>query len=245
MATRQSTAKIRRTFTPYDLTCEYCRCVVHIEQAHTPPRRFCSISCARRANTQPTHIALPKVTLICQHKACGQEFLVKHNRAYQAQYCSRACAGAAWRAATFERFMARVTITPTCWLWTGATDKFGYGRVGVARKIVLTHRYSYEMHRGPIPVGLVLDHLCRTPRCVNPDHLEPVTLRENIERSPLLPRTHCPRGHVLDESNLDPDRLRRGLRLCRICREEQVQRARVKQNARQRAIRAAQRLTKQ
>lgn len=68
-----------------------------------------------------------------------------------------------------------------CWLWQRAIDRDGYGR----RHAKPAHRYIYERERGPIPDGLQLDHLCRTPRCVNPDHLEPVTAAENRRRADL------------------------------------------------------------
>jgi HNH endonuclease len=77
-----------------------------------------------------------------------------------------------------------------CWVWIAATDKHGYGlftkpaaiwKPGTARHW-MAHRYCYEMHRGPIPEGLVLDHLCRNTSCVNPDHLEAVTHGENLRR---------------------------------------------------------------
>lgn len=100
-----------------------------------------------------------------------------------------------------------------CWLWTGAVLPKGYGVFG--RKTVRgsrqiagpAHRASYELFRGPIPKGLHLDHLCRQPSCVNPDHLEAVTPRENNARSRSLSavnakKTHCLRGHELAGTNL-------------------------------------------
>lgn len=80
-----------------------------------------------------------------------------------------------------ERFWANVIKGPTCWEWTGAqvgraNEKYGHTRMGMA------HRVAYELLVGPIPKGLVLDHLCRNRLCVNPAHLEPVTQRTNILR---------------------------------------------------------------
>jgi hypothetical protein len=84
-----------------------------------------------------------------------------------------------------------------CWLWMGKTY-WGYGLVAKTeggRKVKrFAHRLSYEAAKGPIPDGLVIDHLCRTKCCVNPDHLEPVTARENVMRYHKA-RTHCPNGH--------------------------------------------------
>lgn len=68
-----------------------------------------------------------------------------------------------------------------CWLWKRHLNRSGYGMVQ-AGKLRLAHRVYYERAKGTIPDGLTLDHLCRNRHCVNPDHLEPVTLKENIQR---------------------------------------------------------------
>lgn len=79
-----------------------------------------------------------------------------------------------------ERFWSKVSKTKGCWLWEGPTNPEGYGRFYLNHKLVGPHRYSYELHNGKIPKATpYLDHLCRNPLCVNPDHLEPVTNREN------------------------------------------------------------------
>jgi len=79
-----------------------------------------------------------------------------------------------------------------CWVWTGSTNRSerrqaldghpGYGQIQIGQRKVLVHRYLYETSVEVIPEGLVLDHLCRVTRCVRPDHLEPVTQRENLLR---------------------------------------------------------------
>ena len=91
-----------------------------------------------------------------------------------------------------------------CWVWIGCRTKAGYGQTHSgspgAWKKEYVHRLSYELHRGPIPDGLQIDHLCRNRACCNPAHLEPVTPRENCMRgfSPaaIVRRTPtCARGH--------------------------------------------------
>lgn len=80
-----------------------------------------------------------------------------------------------------DRFWEKVDKTGDCWLWTGALVN-GYGVIHSGTKHTFAHRVAYEMLSHPIPAGLVIDHLCRTPRCVNPAHLEPVTHTENVRR---------------------------------------------------------------
>ena len=87
-----------------------------------------------------------------------------------------------------------------CWTWTGYVDPRGYARISVENRPQFIHRFSYELHKGPIPEGLTIDHLCRTRHCVNPAHLEAVTDRENILRgisavAVNARKTACPRGH--------------------------------------------------
>jgi hypothetical protein len=69
-----------------------------------------------------------------------------------------------------------------CWVWVGRLNRNGYGRVALGGREPMAHRASYEAHVGPIPEGLVLDHLCRVRCCINPRHLEPVTVQENTLR---------------------------------------------------------------
>jgi HNH endonuclease len=103
-----------------------------------------------------------------------------------------------------------------CWIYTGRTDHKGYGTFGWNGRSVIAHRAAYLLLVGPIPDGLTIDHLCRVRRCIRPDHLEPVTLRENMSRKP--PKTHCPQGHPYSGDNVV---YKRGYQTCRICRRAQ------------------------
>ncbi|MEU2393982.1 HNH endonuclease signature motif containing protein [Streptomyces sp. NPDC007369] len=121
-----------------------------------------------------------------------------------------------------DRFLAKVTDAEGgCWEWTGHIMNSGYGRFWLDGEQQYAHRVAYEVLRGPIPAGLVIDHLCRNRRCANPDHLEPVTNRTNILRGEGFAarrarQTHCLRGHLFDNGNTYV--ARNGTRKCRRCR---------------------------
>lgn len=134
-----------------------------------------------------------------------------------------------------ERFLASIEVhTGGCWIWTNVVGMYGYGQHSVDRRSVTAHRWAYEHYVGPIPENITLDHLCHTRdescrggpgclhrRCVNPAHLEPVTMRENLSRSSNAPatlntqKTHCPQGHAYAGDNLVIDE--KGRRRCRDC----------------------------
>lgn len=105
-----------------------------------------------------------------------------------------------------ERFWSKCIPEPNsgCWLWFAAASPSGHGRFGtggqINKKQWTAYRYAYTVLVGPVPDYLVLDHLCRTPECVNPLHLEMVTQAVNVLRgdSPQAQnarQTHCIRGH--------------------------------------------------
>ena len=108
-----------------------------------------------------------------------------------------------------------------CWNWLAKKDRFGYGKFWFNGLEICAHRFSYEFLKGAIPKGLTLDHLCRVKSCVNPDHLEAVTIKENIRRGNGVAgknfrKTFCIRGHPLVEGNLKPSVLKKG-RGCWTC----------------------------
>ena len=113
-----------------------------------------------------------------------------------------------------------------CWNWTATRSASGYGRVQMDGRLAYAHRVAYEALVDVIPLGMSLDHLCRTRYCVNPSHLEVVTTAENNLRGlgwsgRNARKTHCPQGHPYGRVSAD------GRRRCRICiRERSVQRYR-------------------
>jgi hypothetical protein len=111
-----------------------------------------------------------------------------------------------------KRFEAKIMLIPetTCWLWDGAQNGHGYGKLRVDRDggrfTEPAHRLAYHLYRGSIPPGLVIDHLCRNRWCVNPSHLRVLTNRENILAGTGWSarhsrKTHCRHGHEFTESN--------------------------------------------
>lgn len=123
-----------------------------------------------------------------------------------------------------HRFWNNVKVDSAgCWLWTGTQHEQGYGLLCVGRRKHRAHRMTYETLVGVVPDGLVLDHLCRVTRCVNPEHLEAVTQHENIMRgngptAANARKTYCPQGHPYSGANLrvTPD----GWRYCFTCKQE-------------------------
>lgn len=88
---------------------------------------------------------------------------------------------------TVARFWEKIYVDPTtdCYVWTGALDKYGYGAVKIAGGARKAHRVCYVIVHGRLADDMTLDHLCREHRCVNPSHMELVTLQENGRRGRL------------------------------------------------------------
>ena len=135
-----------------------------------------------------------------------------------------------------ERFWSKCMPEPNsgCWLWLAASTR-GYGAYAYSGSddVRPAHRVTYETLVGAIPDGLVIDHLCRQPCCVNPSHMEPVTIGENVRRgdtrsngSHNREKSACPSGHAYDQQNTYTRR--NGGRGCIECRRDAVRKHRSK-----------------
>lgn len=126
-----------------------------------------------------------------------------------------------------RRFLNKVSVdfNTGCWLWTATVSKRGYGYFGYKRNGtragIEAHRASYLLFAGDIPDGLVIDHLCRNKRCVNPLHLEAVTQKENVRRAPtkwatrelwFKAKERCNLGHPILGMRSN------GVRYCKECK---------------------------
>lgn len=123
-----------------------------------------------------------------------------------------------------------------CWIWIGGRSSGGYGYVRFNGKMQIAHRVIYELLVGPIPKGLDLDHLCRNRACCNPEHLEPVTRKENVRRGDGIKatikrhqkhreNTHCPYGHEYTPENTYNYK---GGRSCNQCRKEHSKNSKIR-----------------
>ncbi len=128
-----------------------------------------------------------------------------------------------------KRFWPKVVKTDACWNWVGAKSYEGYGLFWFRKRLDGAHRYSYTFFKQEIPDGFTIDHLCLNHSCVNPDHLEAVsnrenTLRGNSKSSINARKTHCLRGHPFNEENTvlsiqHGDKIKRQCKVCRRARD--------------------------
>lgn len=142
-----------------------------MQENYTPdtiPYGYCHCGCGGLA-------PIAKMTKAKYGHVKGQPVKFIHNH-----HSRRASKGITF--ADAARFAEKVKVTDGCWEWQGAKGPLGYGNMSWGGRIVAAHRVSYALHVGAIPDGMVIDHLCRNPKCVNPYHLEPVSHTINIQR---------------------------------------------------------------
>jgi hypothetical protein len=138
-----------------------------------------------------------------------------------------------------DYLLTRRRIVGECWLWTGPTSEFGYGSTTPTRPgSRVAHRLSYLTFVGPIPDGMQIDHLCRTPACFNPEHLEAVTPRINTLRgigpsAANAQKDTCPQGHAYEGDNVRVDP-KTSKRYCRTCQRQRAQQRRQAQGVKPR-----------
>ena len=139
-------------------------------------------------------------------------------------------------------FWARTSVTENCWVWTGARSSLGYGRLTIWHPVmkksvnVAAHRLSLAIHGKPLPAGMDIDHHCNNPACVRPDHLRPISHRQNLRkktgadiadpnlRSAYFNGKVCKRGHDLTATgrwNASSQQYQ-----CRACDRERMKRSR-------------------
>ncbi len=125
------------------------------------------------------------------------------------------------------RFWAKVDARSPdeCWPWRSTHTEKGYARISWQRKNYFAHRLAYELTHGPISADMVIDHICRNRGCVNPAHLEPVTIKQNTLRGVGITATYaasdtCPKGHPRVLSNIPENSKQKGQRACRACHNE-------------------------
>jgi len=126
-----------------------------------------------------------------------------------------------------DKLWSKIIVNNDCWLWQGCV-KNGYGWISRNQRQYYVHRYVFESLVGNIPDGLELDHLCRNRNCVNPDHLEPVTKRENILRgfgtgAQNARKRYCSKGHLFSHRHKST-----GYKYCRTCLTDSARRWRNK-----------------
>lgn len=142
-----------------------------------------------------------------------------------------------------DRLARAFTKNGDCWIWNGYKNPSGHAQMSYKGVRTGAHRLSYETFVGKIPEGLVLDHLCKQPSCINPNHLEPVTQGENVKRSDtnlvakqMRRDNECKRGHKFTEENVyirpsDPS-----IRECRTCRYDALRRFNLKKKMEMRHV---------
>lgn len=127
---------------------------------------------------------MPKPTRICSYEGCERRCHAKGlcKSHHQQQVRGEEVRPLQLKGTFTERFWAKVNkgAPGGCWEWTAATSE-GYGHIGVDGRVRYAHRVSWELVNGPVPDGMVIDHRCSNPSCVNPEHLRAVTQSQNMQ----------------------------------------------------------------
>lgn len=136
-----------------------------------------------------------------------------------------------------NRFMKYVKETNNCWKWIGTNNWKGYGRFSICKNNITaighSHRFSYMIFKGKIPKGMTVHHKCENKSCVNPEHLELMTEKENRELSGCWSaknarKTHCKNGHEFTKENTYLHNRNGSMRrYCKICRIEATKRCKL------------------
>jgi hypothetical protein len=162
---------------------------------------------------------------ICTIPGCGKEYRARGLCSGHYYHWHKENGGP-FRRTLKDRLFAKVQADDEtgCWNWIGAKAGDGYGKIKIGSAYVPSHRAMFELLAGPIPAGLVIDHLCRNTACCNPGHLEPVTHLENMRRGIRAGRPECINGHPFTPENsyFPPN----GRRQCRACRTASAARRR-------------------
>jgi len=233
MATNRDYRPTKSGAATVERTCEHCGAsfLLFRSQVKQGLGRYCSRECkgaAKRAEAKPSCSECLKEGRERPVKAqglCGAHYarLLRHGDTTKLDMRGEPAEVRFW--AKVDKNGPLPDYAPhlgPCWLWTAAVKGDGYAGFhrGEGRHVVGAHIFAYELVNGPVPPGLVLDHLCRVRRCVNPAHLEPVTQGINTLRGETISaanaaKTHCPQGHPYDEENT---RWYQGRRYCKACK---------------------------
>lgn len=161
-------------------TCKTCGAT--FEDAPSAERVHCSLACRHHPKTPP-----PNPSGLCMCGCGGTTPIAKKsysaNGVVKGEHRRYIYGHQADAHAEYGVGIDYLISDEGCWVWQRQISPGGYGRTRRGGKPTNAHRWYYERHIGPIPTGLVIDHLCRNRACVNPDHLEPVTHLENVRRS--------------------------------------------------------------
>ena len=195
------------------VTCDVCGVMFQTtkQRLETHVHKFCSRGCANSFyKTKPNTYTEKKC-----HR-CGSTSIAQASRLKPGTllFCSGSCRTAHFneeRARPIrELFMNNVDKTSSCWLWTGALGRGGYGRATAARgkknRSELAHRLSHKLFKGPIPKGMFVCHTCDNPRCVNPDHLWLGTRQDNVDD--MVSKGRSLRGTRNPHARLNPQQVR-------------------------------------